>query len=75
MQLDVCIIILIMKQPNDLLCILSFHNEMWHSIGGGGKSREITRVFHLQKKIMRIVTGVNSRSSCRPILKALKYCW
>jgi len=34
MQLDVCIIIAILKQPNDLLCILSFHNEMWHSTGG-----------------------------------------
>jgi hypothetical protein len=34
MQLDVCIIIVILKQPNDLLYILSFHNEMWHSTGG-----------------------------------------
>lgn len=51
-----------------------FHSIMKCDIVlGGGMSREITRVFHLQKKIMRIVTGVNSRS--RPVLKALKYCW
>jgi hypothetical protein len=34
MQLDVCIITVTLKQPIDLLRILSFHNEMWHSVGG-----------------------------------------
>jgi len=48
-----------------------FHSIMKRGIVLGGKSREKTRVFHVQKRIMRIMTGVNSRSSCRPILKAL----
>ena len=33
---------------------------------------DIKRVFQLPENIMRIMMGVNSRSSCQPIFKALQ---
>lgn len=49
-----------------------FHANMKYGIVFCGNSIDIKRVFPLPKNTMRIMTGVNYRSSCRPILKALK---
>jgi hypothetical protein len=37
-----------------------------------GNFTDIKRVFQLQKKTMRIIMGVNSRSSSLPVFRALK---
>jgi hypothetical protein len=37
-----------------------------------GNSTESKRVFQLQKKIVRIMTGTKSRISCKPLFKALE---
>jgi hypothetical protein len=48
-----------------------FHSVMYGIIFWGS-STDVKRVFKLQKKTVRIMRLVNSRSSCRPILKKLK---
>ena len=53
----------------DLLCILLI---LKYGIVLSGNSTDIKRVTQLQKKSMRTMVGVNSRSSYRPIIKALK---
>jgi hypothetical protein len=37
--------------------------------GGDGKS---IRIFRLQKKVIKLITGVHKRKSCRPIFKKFK---
>jgi len=66
MQLNVCNNETIKK---DLLCILL---TLKNGIVFSGNSTDVKRVTQLQKKTMRTMLGVNSRSSCRPIIKALK---
>jgi hypothetical protein len=53
----------------DSLCILSI---LKYGIVFSGNSTYIKRVTQLQKKTMRTMMGVHSRSSSRPIIKALK---
>jgi hypothetical protein len=43
-----------------------------YGIAFSGNSTDNKRVTQLQNKTMRTIMGVNSRSSCRPIIKALK---
>jgi hypothetical protein len=37
-----------------------------------GNYMTVKRVFQLQKRIVRIITGARSRSSCKPTFKAFK---
>jgi hypothetical protein len=48
-----------------------FHSKLQYGIIFGGNSIESTRVFQLQKKIIRAMTGRNARASCRPLFKSL----
>jgi hypothetical protein len=53
-----------------LLCIHSFCNIIWnHFLGGNSTAAD--RAFILQKRIIRIMAGVGSRSSCRSLFKKL----
>jgi len=49
-----------------------FYSIMKYAIVFWGYSTEIKMVFQLQKNTMRIMMGVNSRSSRQPIFKALQ---
>jgi hypothetical protein len=53
-----------------ILCLFPLNNDVWNN--NLGSSTDVTRVFKLQKKAVRIMRGVNSRSLCRPIFKTLK---
>ena len=48
-----------------------FHSKLQYGIIFWGNSVESTRVFQLQKKIIRAMTGSNTRVSCRPLFKSL----
>jgi hypothetical protein len=49
-----------------------FHSLLTYGIIFRGSSTDVKGVPSLQKKAVRIMMGVNSRSSCRPVLKKLK---
>jgi hypothetical protein len=49
-----------------------FHSIMTYSIIFWGSSTDVKRVFKLKKKSVRIMIGVNSRISCRPVFKNFK---
>ena len=49
-----------------------FLSIMKHGIVFWGYSMDIKRVFQLQKNTMRVMMGVNSRSSRQPVFKALQ---
>jgi hypothetical protein len=53
----------------DLLCTLL---KLKYGIVFSGNSTDIKKVTQLQKETMKTMMGFNSRSSCRPIIKALK---
>jgi hypothetical protein len=44
-----------------------FHSIMEYRIAFWGGAAERKRVFQLQKRIIRIMTGSNSRTSCKPL--------
>jgi hypothetical protein len=46
--------------------LVSYGSIFW---GGEGESNKILKI---QKRILRLIKGVNSRTSCRPIFKELK---
>jgi hypothetical protein len=49
-----------------------FHSIMKYGIVFWGSHTNNVRVFQLQKRIVRIMTGVRSRASCKPLFKALE---
>jgi hypothetical protein len=49
-----------------------FHSVLTYGIILCGSSTDIKRVFKLQKKAVRIMMGVTSRSSCRSIFKKIE---
>jgi hypothetical protein len=49
-----------------------FHSIMSYGIIFWGNSSYSINVFRLQKKVIRIVTGISSRDSCRDHFKRLK---
>jgi hypothetical protein len=48
-----------------------FHSVMEYGIAFWGGAAESKRVFHQQKRIIRIMTGSNSRTSCKPLFRSL----
>jgi hypothetical protein len=42
-------------------------SEVWHYIMGG--DNESNNIFKLQKKVLRIISGVSNHTSCRQIFK------
>jgi hypothetical protein len=49
-----------------------FHSIMKYGIIFWGNHTDSMRVFQLQKKIVRIMTGTKSSASCKPLFKALE---
>ena len=49
-----------------------FYSTMEYGIVSWGNSRESIRVFQLQKKIIKIITGSESRTSWKPLLQSLE---
>jgi hypothetical protein len=49
-----------------------FHSVMEYRIAFWGGIAESKRVFQLQKRIIRIITGSNSRTSCKPLFRSLE---
>jgi hypothetical protein len=47
-------------------CFHSIMEQFW------GNSTESKRIFQLQKKIIRIMTGCRSRTHCKPLFKSLE---
>jgi hypothetical protein len=48
-----------------------FHSILKYGIFWGGNSTNNSRVFKLQKKVIRIISGVGPRDSCRNLFKKL----
>jgi hypothetical protein len=51
-------------------CILSLNTGIWNF--SCGNHTDSIRVFRLQKKVVRIMTGAKSRVSCKPLFKTLE---
>jgi hypothetical protein len=50
----------------------SFHSAMSYGIIFWGNSTDSTKIFKMQKRAIRIITGSRNRDSCRDLFKNLK---
>lgn len=55
-----------------ILYFAKVHSLLSYGIIAWGSSSELTRLFRLQKRAIRAMTGINSRTSCRQSFKALQ---
>jgi hypothetical protein len=55
------------------LCYSLFHSALSYGIKFWGHSSNSQKLFILQKRAIRIITGHDNRTSCRPIFKQLKF--
>jgi hypothetical protein len=55
-----------------MICFAYFHSVMKYGIIVWGNHTDIIRVFQLQKRIVRIMTGARFRASCKPLFKAFE---
>jgi hypothetical protein len=55
------------------ICYSYFNTVMCYGLYFWGNSPHSIKIFRLQKKIIRIMTGSNSRASCRNLLEKLKF--
>jgi hypothetical protein len=46
-----------------LFCLFPFHNEIWNNFWGNSLNSKM--IFTLQRRTVRIIAGVKSRTSCR----------
>jgi len=53
-----------------VLCLCAFHTNLWDHILG--KFYPAIKIFRMQKKIIRIMTKSDNRSSCRQLFKKLR---
>jgi hypothetical protein len=51
-----------------LLCVFSVATKIWNYIWVGGPGESI-KVLHIQKKVIRLITGVYKHESCRQKFK------
>ena len=51
------------------ICKLSLASEIWYFLGGGDS--QSTKVFKLQKKVVRLICNVKRKTSCRELFKTL----
>jgi hypothetical protein len=49
-----------------------FHSIICYSVIFGGKSLYAINIFRLQKRVVRIITGIGNRNSCRQLFTTLK---
>jgi len=55
-----------------MICFAYFHSIIEYGVIFWGNSIESKRVFQLQKKTIRIMTGSQSRTSCKPLFQSLE---
>jgi hypothetical protein len=53
-----------------LLCILSLSTSIWNNLLGN--STNVHQVFKLQKRTIKVMSGVGARSSCRGLFRKFK---
>jgi hypothetical protein len=54
-----------------MIYFVYFHLKLEYGIIFSGTSVDSKRVFQLQKKIVRIMTGSNTRTSCKPLFRSI----
>jgi hypothetical protein len=60
------------KTTLKLIYFAYFHTVLEYEIALWGGAAESKRVFQLQKRIIRIMTGSNSRTFCKPLFRSLE---
>jgi hypothetical protein len=55
-----------------MVCYAYFHSGMSYGIIFWGNSTDSTKIFKMQKRAIKIITGSKNRDSCRDLLKKLK---
>jgi hypothetical protein len=59
------------SQTLRIVCLSYFHSIIKYGIIFWGNSTDISRVFKLQKKVIRIISGMGPRDSCRGLFRKL----